>query len=165
MQGVTGRARLIWGCSEGEFLCCAAVLGVLVASFLTQVLDIFPKIAATEPLNLAVRSKVYWAERWATEGLLQPDASAVLAEEQRGNYTDALPDEHADGSVSYVFNDKLPNVAGAILTIRPALSDGGRQIIWICGQAPVPPGFTVRGEDVTDAPARFLNSACRKPRR
>jgi len=165
MQGITGRAQLIWGFSAGEFLCVFLLLGMLTGLFLTQVPNIFPRIAATEVLNLAVRSKIYWAEQWAVDGVREPAVAIPLAAGQKGVFADALPDEDADGSVSYEFTGKLRVLAGMVLTVRPALSAGDlRSVIWVCGHAPIPRGFAVRGADRTEMPAGFLNVSCRDRR-
>ena len=161
MHGVTGRARLIWGFSDGEILWCVLLCAVLLAIYIAQVAVIFPKIAETEALSLAARNKVYWAEQWAVDGV-DARAAPLIRPASEGKYLSSIEGEPGDGSMSFRFNGRMPAIDGGILTIRPALS--ANSMIWLCAGKPAPRGFTVRGKDLTDIPYELLNVSCRAPR-
>ena len=97
----------------------AALIGILLTIALEQVAIVIPKVSETEVMSMSVRAKMYWVERWAVDGVREPQASAALIGEQDGKYASALPDDAADGSVSYQFNDVAWSLAGGVV-MRPS---------------------------------------------
>lgn len=167
MQAAAGRARLIWGISEGEFLFTALLIGAALAIYIANVITIFPKVAQVEAFSLASHGKVYWAELWATEGVREPAVTAPVSGDQRGKYLHSLDGDVADGSIDFAFTGTMPTLDGHTLTMRPALSraEGTLSVIWVCGRAAAPAGFAIRGEDATDLPGNELMASCRERRR
>jgi|SRR4029077_15079940 hypothetical protein len=159
MRSVVGRARLIWGVSEIEFIICGLVAGLSIAACCTTLLNTVAKIAETEVLALSTRNKVEAAETWALEGRLPP---ASRPSHDTGKYFSFLPNEVADEGASYQSTPMLRDLDERVLTLRPAVSTSGSgALAWVCGRAPAPPGFTVIGKDRTDLPQDALVHACR----
>jgi len=165
MSGVTDRARLHWGVSLGETLLVALLIGVMLALTLGNVLNIFVKTAATEALSLSAPIKLYWAERWANDGPQETSALPADTPGLRGTskYFALADVEQADGAVTFAFNDQFSFMDGRQITMRAASGPGEypATLVWICGRAPVPHGFTVRGVDRTDTDTAQLPSPCR----
>jgi hypothetical protein len=165
MRGVEDRARLIWGVSTGEFLFAALLFAVIIGTCLANTRRIFPKLAAIEVFSLATYNKVYWGEAWAVEGKRAFDIKPLFSD-QPGKYVLPGAMDHPDAAISFYFTERMPEVADQRLTIRPAFSDGedSYSVIWLCGRAPVPRGFTVNARDHTNIADEYLNVSCRSPR-
>jgi hypothetical protein len=163
MRGVAARARLIWGFSEGEFLCTALLLAVLIGVYMASILVIFPKVAVIEVLGLATRNKVYWAEAWAVDGPRAFAHKPIFDDEVQGKYAASVDTDSLDAGLTFEFNARMPALTEGLITIRPAFSAGedSYSVIWLCAQAPVPAGFTVHARDFTDLPDTVLNASCR----
>jgi len=113
-----------------------------------------------EALGLATRAKVHWTEVWANDGM-RSDATPLL-DDTDGKYVFPV-DGDSWGTANFVFGENSGQLRGDILSLRPAFSDGelAHTIVWVCGRAPAPRGFTVRGENETTIPASKLVAACR----
>ena len=148
------------GTSPGEFLVVAALIGILGALAAREGQAVLPRVKQIEMLNLAARARVHWSEVWATDGV---DADAApLADDKAGTYfVPAYGD--SDGTTNYVLGGKFGELQGEIISLRPAFTadESPTAIVWVCGNAPAPRGFTVRGENQTTVPTSMLVAACR----
>jgi hypothetical protein len=148
------------GVSPGEFLVVAGLVGVFGGLAIRESIEVAPRVLQVEALGLATRAKVHWAESWATEGVRA--GAAPLLDDKEGKYF--LPAEgDAEGAAHFTFSEQAGDREGEILSIRPAFPAGEspRAIVWVCGNAPAPRGFEVRGENRTTVPASALSAACR----
>jgi hypothetical protein len=90
------------------------------------------------------------------------DGAAPLLDDTDGKYF--LPaDGDAFGTANFTFSAEAGDLEGEILSIRPAFpaGDSPHAIVWVCGNAPAPRGFEVRGENRTTVPSSRLSSNCR----
>src|SRR5262245_39091693 len=162
MKSVVGRARLIWGASEGELAFCAVLVGIAITLCSSSISDITDKFGETELLSLATPDKVCWAERCATGGRREAGAKALDASEVHGRNIFAVPVAVGDGSGDYQFTSELAGVHGGVVTIRPSVSTSGSgALVWLCGRKPAPRGFVALGQDRTNLPDEKLFFACR----
>jgi len=162
MKSVAGRARLIWGASEGELACCAILVGVAVTLCSAGISATTDKFRETELLSLAARNRIYWAELWATDGRRESAPVPGASSGDHGRYLDALPAEIGDGSGDFRFKPELAGLRNGVVTIRPSLSTtGSGALVWLCGRKPAPRGFQALGQDRTDVPDEKLLFACR----
>jgi hypothetical protein len=148
------------GVSPGEFLVVAALLGVLGGLAIRESMAAMPRVKQVEALGLAVRAKVHWAEIWAGDGV-RADA-APLRDDKDGKYFLAGEGD-SDGTANFWLSEEFGDLAGETLSIRPALPAGEspHAIVWVCGNAPAPRGFEVRGENRTTVPTSKLAAVCR----
>jgi hypothetical protein len=160
MREMARRSRLIMGVSPGEFLVVAAVAGILGALAMREAMTAFPRVKQTELLGLAIHAKVHWAETWANDGVL-PDATP-LVDDKDGTYVFPIDGDSA-GTANFALGEKFGDLEGEIVSIRPAFPAGESRtaIVWVCGNAPAPRGFEVRGENRTSVPPSKLMAACR----
>jgi hypothetical protein len=160
MGDTTRRSRLITGVSPGEFLVVAALVGIFSALAVRESLDALPRVMQVEAFGLATHAKVHWTELWANDGLRAE--APPLVDDKDGVYL--LPgDGDSEGTANFIFNEKFDADAGEILSIRPAFPESGSAtaIVWVCGNAPAPRGFAIRGENRTTVPTAKLIAACR----
>ena len=148
------------GVSPGEFLVVVALVGILGTLAMREATSALPLVKQTELLGLALRAKVHWAEAWANDGVL-PDA-APLVDDKDGAYFFPTAGDSA-GTANFVLGEKFGELEGEIVSVRPAFPAGGSRtaIVWVCGNAPAPRGFEVRGENRTTVPSSRLMAACR----
>jgi hypothetical protein len=160
MRDTTRRARLITGVSPGEFLVVAGLVGILGGLAIEGSMDVGPRVQQVEALGLATRAKVHWTETWANDGV-RADA-APLRDDKDGKYF-VPADGDAEGTANFRFSPEAGVLEGEILSIRPALPAGesAHAIVWVCGNAPAPRGFEIRGENRTTVPASQLSAVCR----
>jgi type IV pilus assembly protein PilA len=148
------------GISPGEFLVVAALVGTLSALAIRESLAALPRVKQVEAFGLVTRSRVHWVEVWANDGV--GAAAPPLVDDKDGTYL--LPgDGDSEGTANFIFNEKFGADEGKVLSIRPAFPDAEdpSAIVWVCGNAPAPRGFAVRGENRTTVPASMLIAACR----
>jgi type IV pilus assembly protein PilA len=68
-----------------------------------------------------------------------------------------------DGAVNVTWGNSVnSNLAGKVLTLRPAYVDGQPTVpvSWICSAAPVPVGMKLAGADKTDFPKKYTPFEC-----
>jgi type II secretory pathway pseudopilin PulG len=148
------------GVSPGEFLVVAALVGILCALAVRESMAAIPRVKQVEASGLVTRAKVHWAEVWANEGLRAH--SAPLVDHHDGTYF--YPgDGDSEGTANFILNGKFGDDEGGIISFRPAFSEGDSPyaIVWVCGNAPAPRGFELRGENLTTVPNSKLTAACR----
>ena len=157
-------SRMVAGFALGEFLVAMVLLSVLVTPMLRTLPASIAHAAAVEPFSLMVATRVYWAEKWATEGIGDPAATAPHDYTVEGKYSASIANTVGDGAQSFEFNDLITGLEGGVVTFRAALpSDGGgHAIVWVCGHRQAPQGFTVRGENHTSLDGGALPALCRE---
>lgn len=152
------------GFSLGETLCVFGLLGALTSLALGGVPAILAQVTQTEALQLSSSGRLYWMERWANDGRAVTATAPDYVYDSEGKYSQVMPDDAGDGTITVLFKDTNPLLEDEALTIRPAFSDrvAPWSIAWICGAAEPPPGFTAVGDDRTTLPNARLVSGCRK---
>ena len=162
MWETSRRGLRLAGFSIAENLVALLILGGLVGIFIANVAAVLPHVAQSEALTLSTHSRVEWAETWANDGVLAPADTPVYEDEIEGKYVFS-GDPQNDGGVTFVMNERFPTYAGEAITLRPAFSDGDApfSVAWVCGRAPPPNGFTIRGANYTTLARERLVAACR----
>jgi hypothetical protein len=160
MSSVAGRARLIWGISTIEILTCAALVGSLCTLYGAEAQRFIPKYTQAELQMLSTANRLHWMEAWANDGILDPADTTPMKFEIDGKYVTAVAEERSDGAIDFELNP--PSHSFGTITVRPAISStGSGAVIWLCGFAPAPQGFVVRGRNATDLQNENLMSTCR----
>jgi len=153
---------MIWGISTNELLCSVALIGMLVAVAIPNLVQVLSRVAQVEAFSLVGRNKLYWADVWANDGIRDVSESPAFALAEKGSYMDSAPNNRADGGMDMVFKSRFHRLEGGVLTIRPAISTSGSgAVIWVCGRAPAPRGFTARGQQSTNILDSELIHTCR----
>jgi hypothetical protein len=165
---------LISGFSVGEGV---AVFALLAGVTLVAALQISPAIArvtAMEAISLSTHPKVDWMERWALggdlpvrDGKVVTAAIAVSGIELEvlppSRYYAQVPKSDTQDFAIYRRHGDQKSFGGDQLQILPAFGPGAvpQTMVWLCGRAPIPPGFTRAGVERTTVPNLALPSVCR----
>jgi hypothetical protein len=160
MRGVARRSRTITGFSPEEMLFVSALVGLFGAFAAHEAGAAISRVKQVEVLFMAVNPRVDWAEMIATEGWrgqVPPAGSGKNGKYVPGYETDAT------GAAVFEFRDNANRLAGGRVVLRPALPTEGpaHAIVWVCGNAPAPRGFTAHGENSTSVPNDDLLATCR----
>ena len=139
-----------------------AILALIAApSFQDQIVR--DQINAALPLADIVKAPI--ASSWALAQSFPADnASAGLpaADKIVNNYISSVLVQ--DGAIHMTFGNRANRlIAGKILSIRPAVVEDAPvvPVTWVCGTAEGPGKMTVKGDNRTNIPARFLPFSCR----
>lgn len=142
-------------------LAIIAILAVLaVPSFEDRIIR--NQIAAAVPLADIVKAPI--ALSWATSQTFPPDNAAAglpPAEKIVSNYVSAVAVH--DGAIDITFgNSANAPINGKTLTLRPAVVVDAPivPVAWVCGNADAPGQMTIKGENRTDIPTKFLPLNC-----
>jgi type IV pilus assembly protein PilA len=159
----------IHGFTMLEIAVVLAIVGILaiiaVPSFHERIIR--NQIVSALPLADIVKSPI--ALSWATAQALPADNAAVglpPAEKIVNNYVSAV--SVRDGAIDITFGNSVGGaIKGKILTLRPAIVADAPivPVAWVCGFADGPGQMTVKGENRTDIPAKYLPFDCRAPDR
>jgi hypothetical protein len=164
MWGTAKRSRIICGLSQGEFLVCALVIGVVIWLTAQSAAVAIAHVRQAEILLLATSAKTYWVERWANDGRIQ-SAKPFVKDRIDGSFSVALQSDIGDGSFTYRMTTRPLDAIGATITFRPAIATDPEvtSLVWVCGNRPAPRGFVAAGENLTQLSDPQLISACRAP--
>jgi len=150
-------------------------------------------VKVLEALSLSTSGKMAWGEYWAVTGRwptrpAADDGSATPLAPPRGaiplpyagDFLEPVRIEAGDGAFSFLFkareDTKILDVVlhhgddvlrGYSIGIRPAFApaENPTATVWLCGYAAPPRGFVAPMPTPTTAPAEWLPSPCRAPRR
>jgi type IV pilus assembly protein PilA len=149
-----------------ELMIVVAIIGILASLSVPSYQDrIIRKTQVEEALRLSEIAKDAVSDYYAKRGTLpKNNATAGLPESNKiiGNYVSAV--EIDNGAINIILGNRVNrNVAGKVLTIRPAIVDGTPivPIAWVCGNATPPNGMTVVGENATTLASYHLPCDCR----
>lgn len=148
-----------------EMLVVLAIIAILALIALPNTQDKFIRAQIIEALPLADIAKGPIAAKWAAEKILPPDNASIdlpVPEKVVNNFIAAVRVE--DGAIQILFGNRAtPLLKDKTLTLRPAVVDDAQvvPVVWVCGFASAPSAMTVKGENRTDIPAKFLPSSCR----
>ena len=148
-----------------EIMVVLAIIAILALIALPNTQDRFVRAQIIEALPLADIAKEPIAAQWAAEKTLPADNDSIglpVPEKVVNNFISALRVD--DGAIHVTFGNRAtPLLQGKTLTLRPAVIDDAQvvPVVWVCGSAAAPSAMTVRGENRTDVPAKFLPANCR----
>jgi type IV pilus assembly protein PilA len=152
------------GFSAVEMMVVMAVIVILamiaVPSSLNRIIK--EQVAATIPWADAAKEPI--ALQWKTLKTLPSNNEEVglpAASKMVSNFVTSL--EVKQGAIYITLGNKVhPNVAGKVLSIRPAVIDESSivPITWVCGHAAAPSPMALKGDDLTTVPDEFLPLSC-----
>ncbi len=149
-----------------ELMVVLAVIAILALMMLPSYVDTMVREQVNEALPLAEIAKKPVDVIWGMTQTLPADNAAVglpLPEKVVSNLVSAL--EVRDGAIYMTFGNRAHGqLKGLVLTIRPALVEDAPvvPIAWVCGFAAAPDKMSLRGENKTTVPARYLPMKCRE---
>ncbi|WP_040296993.1 pilin [Alcanivorax hongdengensis] len=145
-----------------ELMIVVAIIGILAAVAIPAYQDYTIRSQASEGPTLADGLKTSIAEYYSDRGAWPADNAALgITNTVEGSYVSSITSAGGVLTVTYGNKANAANLAGKILTIRPATSANG-DIAWVCGYGAAPSSSTtVVGADATDVPSKYLPTACR----
>jgi type IV pilus assembly protein PilA len=142
-----------------------AIVAIMATLAVPGYLEKLIRDQVVEALPLADVAKPPIAKAWAASQPLPEDnaAAELPAPDKIVNYVVTSVTVHG-GAIDITFGNKANgNLKGKILTLRPAVVDDAPvvPITWVCGYAAAPPKMSVKGQNSTSVPARYLPLKCR----
>ena len=150
-----------------EMMVVVAIIGILALIAAPSYLDQMIRKQIVDAVPLAEIAKAPIARAWAiAQALPRDNAGAGLPATDKivNNFISSVSVQ--DGAIHIVFgNSSNSAIKGKVLSIRPAVVDDAPvvPVAWVCGNAAGPGKMTIRGENRTNIPARYLPSNCRAP--
>lgn len=150
-----------------EMMVVVAIIGILALIAAPGYLDQMIRKQIIDAVPLADIAKKPIAAAWALAHALPRDnagAGLPAADKVVNNFISSVSVD--DGAIHIAFGNSANSaIKGKILSIRPAVVADAPivPVAWVCGNAAVPGKMTVRGENRTNVPARYLPLNCRAP--
>lgn len=148
-----------------ELMIVIAIIGILTTMALPSFQDRVIRTQVQEAFQVTAFVQEGIAEYYKAKGKMPKDnKEAGLPEPNKivGNFVTSV--SVSDGVISIALGNKInKNVAGKVVTIRPAIVDGEPAVpqAWIYAYASVPEGMSVLGENGSTVEPRFLPIYCR----
>jgi len=144
-----------------ELMIVVAIIGILAAIAIPAYQDYTIRAQAGEGPTLSGGLKTAIAEYYADRGAWPADNAALgIVNTIEGSYVSDISNANGVITVTYGNKANAANLAGGVLSIRPAVSAAG-DVAWVCGYGTVPGATVVVGADATTVLAKYLPSACR----
>ncbi len=150
-----------------EMMVVLAVLAILLLMAVPGAQDSTVRKQIAEAMSLADIAKKPIDDAWKLVQILLPDNAAAglpVPEKIVNNQIKAVAIEN--GAIHVTFGYRA---SGAIkdktLSLRPAIVEDAKivPITWTCGNAAAPDPMTIKGQNRTDVPERYLPFSCRAP--
>lgn len=148
-----------------ELMVVLAVIVILASIALPSMQGRLVRDQIVEGTRMADIAKAPVAAAWATARRLPLDndeAGLPAADKIVGNLVSGVAVE--GGAIHVTFGNRAnAAIAGKTLSLRPAVVDDAPvvPVAWVCAGASAPAKMTLRGNDRTTIPARFLPLNCR----
>jgi type IV pilus assembly protein PilA len=148
-----------------ELIVAVAIVAILAVIAVPNYTDKIIKTQVNEALPLADIAKLPVAATWAaTKSFPEDNASAGLpiAEKIVNNLVQSISIE--SGAIHITFGNHVNQLLqGKVLTLRPAVIEDAPvvPVVWVCGLATAPGNMTIKGNNKTDIPVRYLPIKCR----
>jgi len=150
-----------------ELMVVIAIICILALIAAPSYLDQMIRKQIIDAVPLADIAKAPLAAAWAVNHSFPRDnagAGLPVADKIVSNFVSSVSVD--DGAIQMVFGNSANSaIRGKILSIRAAVVDDAPivPVAWVCGNAPVPGKMTIKGENRTNIPARYLPLNCRAP--
>jgi type IV pilus assembly protein PilA len=148
-----------------EMMIVISILAILLLMAMpsTQNATVRKQISDALPLTDIARKPI--DDAWKTAQILLPDNTAAglpIPEKIVNQHIKAVAVEH--GAIHITFGYRANGgIKDKTLSLRPAIVESAPivPITWVCGNANAPDPMTIKGQNRTDVPERFLPLACR----
>jgi len=147
-----------------ELMAVVAIISILALIAVPNYLDKTIKNQINEALPLADIAKTPISIAWTTTESFpadNADAGLPVADKIVNNLVRSIAVEN--GAIHITFGNHANKfLKGKILTLRPAIVDDAPivPITWVCGQSTAPGNMTVKGNNKTDIPVKYLPLKC-----
>jgi type IV pilus assembly protein PilA len=148
-----------------ELMAVVAIVAILALMTLPSFVDTIVRNQILEALPLAEIARKPIDATWAATEAFPADNGAIgLPQPDKvvSNQVSALAVQ--DGVIHLTFGNRANGlIRGKVLTLRPAVVADAPvvPVAWVCGYAKPPEKMTMRGENRTTVPQRYLPWKCR----
>jgi type IV pilus assembly protein PilA len=149
-----------------EMMVVIAIIGILALMAVPSYQEKFVRDQIIEALPLADIAKSPVAASWSI-GQVLPDnnqgAGLPSADKIVSNLIRSVSIQ--GGAIHITFGNRASStIRDKVLTLRPAVVADAPivPVSWVCGNAAAPDKMTVKGDNRTDIPAKFLPLKCRQ---
>ncbi|MDR1529657.1 MAG: pilin [Burkholderiales bacterium] len=150
-----------------EILVALAILAILLLMAIPSASDSVVRKQIEEALPLANVAKTPINGLWATAQELAPDNAAVGLPVPEKIVNDRIQSVSIEnGAIHITFGYRAHSaIKDKTLSLRPAIVEDAKivPITWVCGNTKAPDPMTIKGNNKTDIPPRYLPFACRAP--
>ena len=150
-----------------EMMVVISILAILLLMAVPVTQDATIRKQIDNAIPLADIAKKPIDDAWKiTQTLLPNNAAAGLPVPEKivNQHIKAVAIEH--GAIHITFGYRASGtIKDKILSLRPAIVEDAKivPITWICGNADAPDPMTIKGQNKTNVPERYLPFACRAP--
>jgi type IV pilus assembly protein PilA len=149
-----------------ELMIVVAIIGILAAIAIPAYQDYLIRSQVSEGLTMAAAAKAGVSEYYANKGLWPTNNSAAgmgSATDIQGKYVRSIAIANGGITVTYG-NEANVKIGSETVGLQPGASVNG-DVIWKCGLAPVPVGWsgttTTADAASTTVEGKYLPSSCR----
>ena len=148
-----------------EMMVVVAIIGILALMAIPTMQDTFVRNQIAEALPLLDIAKPPVQAQWTLTKTLPADNAAAglpSADKIVSNLISNVVIQ--DGAIHATFGNRANALLkGRVITLRPGVIEDAPivPIAWVCAAAAAPEKMTVKGEDKTTVPAKYLTAKCR----
>ena len=148
-----------------EMMVVLAIIVILLLMATPSYIDKSIRDQIDEGLPLADIAKAPVANEWASAKSFPADnavAGLPAADKIVNNYISSVTVE--EGAIHVTFGNRaMKLLKGRMLTLRPAVVEDAPvvPVTWVCGHSATPDNMTVKGNNKTNIPVKYLPFKCR----
>jgi type IV pilus assembly protein PilA len=148
-----------------EMMVVIGIIGILALIAAPSYVDQIVRKQILDAVPLADIAKAPIAASWTLSQSFPHDNAAAglpAADKVVNNFISSLSVQ--DGAIQIEFGNSVNGlIKGKILSLRPAIVEDAPivPVAWVCGNAAGPAKMTIKGDNKTTVPARYLPINCR----